>query len=68
MDWVFIGTLVGSLVTSTHSGRETCEGRAVMLREKGVIGRCVFVKGDSVGVYSFYKVAPLPRIEESLPW
>jgi len=40
MDYVFIGILLGSLVTSTHPTREACEGRAVMLKEKGVVGEC----------------------------
>jgi hypothetical protein len=41
MKWILIGTLLGSLVTSTHETREACEGRAVLLREKGVIAKCV---------------------------
>ena len=40
MDWIFIGVLFGSIVTSTHSTREACEGRAVILKEKGVVGKC----------------------------
>ena len=40
MDWVFMGMLLGSLVTSAHPSREACEGRAVMLKEKGVVGKC----------------------------
>lgn len=41
MNWVFIGLLGGSLVTSTHDTREACEGRAVMMREQKVErGRC----------------------------
>lgn len=40
MNWIFIGTLLGALVTSQHATREACEGKAVVLREKGVIGKC----------------------------
>lgn len=40
MSWIFIGTLLGALVTSTHDNREACEGKAVVLREKGVSGSC----------------------------
>jgi hypothetical protein len=41
MTWLFAGMLLGSIVTSSHETREACEGRAVLLREKGVIGQCV---------------------------
>lgn len=41
MKWIFIGMLLNSIVTSDHDSREACEGRAVLLREKGVIGKCV---------------------------
>lgn len=40
MNWIFIGILAGSLVTSTHNDKEACEGRAVTLKEKGVVGKC----------------------------
>jgi hypothetical protein len=41
MTWIFVGILAGSLVTSTHDNKEACEGRAVTMKEKGVIGgRC----------------------------
>lgn len=40
MSWIFIGLLLGSSVTSQHDSREACEGRAVILREKGVAGKC----------------------------
>lgn len=33
--------LLGSIVTSSHDTREACEGRAVLLKEKGVVGKCV---------------------------
>ncbi len=54
LQWVFIGYLLGSTVTSQHDTREACEGRAVMLREKGVVGQCVQVPGQqfSTGLYS----------------
>lgn len=42
MNWIFIGLLAGSLVTSGHDTREACEGRAVIAKEKGVErGKCV---------------------------
>lgn len=40
MNWIFIGLLAGSLVTSTHETEEACLGRAEMLRKKEVVGRC----------------------------
>lgn len=41
MNWLLIGTLLGSIVTSNHDTREACEGRAVLLREKGAAVKCV---------------------------
>lgn len=41
MNWILIGYLAGSLVTSTHETREACEGRAVILKEKSVSAKCV---------------------------
>lgn len=42
MNWIFIGLLAGSLVTSQHDTREACEGRAVVAREAKVErGKCV---------------------------
>lgn len=67
MNWIFLGLLAGSLVTSAHDTREACEGRAVIAREKGVErGKCVelsqhglisggsgsFFRCDSTGVCS----------------
>lgn len=40
MNWLFVGILLGSAVSSQHETREACEGRAVLLKEKGVIGQC----------------------------
>ena len=36
MEWTLVGILLGSIITSQHPSREACEGRAVVLREKGV--------------------------------
>lgn len=41
MKWLLIGTLLGSMLSSSHETREECEGRAVMLREKGAFVKCV---------------------------
>lgn len=40
MNWIFIGLLAGSLVTSTHETEEACLGRAEVLKKKDVVGRC----------------------------
>lgn len=40
MEWIFVGALLGSVVTSSHTSRELCEGRAVLLKERGVVGEC----------------------------
>lgn len=47
MNWILIGTLLGSLITSTHDTREACEGRTVTLKEKGVSAKCVEAPGHS---------------------
>lgn len=39
--YIFIGILLGSIVTSTHGDKEACLGRKAILQEKGVIGDCV---------------------------
>lgn len=36
MNFILTGILLGSIVTSGHDTRELCEGRKVMLAEKGV--------------------------------
>ncbi len=41
MHWLLMGTLLGSIVARTHDSKEACEGRAVVLREKGVSAQCV---------------------------
>ena len=41
MNWILIGILAGSLITSTHDTREQCEGRAVILREQKAVVKCV---------------------------
>lgn len=38
--WILIGVLLGSIVSSQHDTREACEGRAVILREKGARVKC----------------------------
>lgn len=40
MNWICIGLLAGSLITSTHDTREACEGRAVILRESKAVAKC----------------------------
>lgn len=55
MNWLFIGTLLGSIVTSGHDTKEACEGRKVILQEKGVAGQCV---GDSRGLTSGTSILP----------
>lgn len=41
MSWILVGTLLGSVITSSHDTREACEGRAVLLREKNAGAKCV---------------------------
>ena len=44
MKYLFVGLLLNSIVTSEHETREACEGRATLLHEKGVIGKCIEVQ------------------------
>ena len=48
MNWICIGLLAGSLVTSLHDTREACEGRVVMLREAKVSAKCVEIPHNVV--------------------
>ena len=41
MNWIFIGILYSTLMTSAHDTKEACLGREAVLKEKGVIGKCV---------------------------
>ena len=51
MKWLLIGQLLGSIVTSEHDSREACEGRAVLLREKGATARCIEPLPAFTGTY-----------------
>ena len=57
MNWVFVGILMGTVVTSTHDSREACEGRRVVLAEKGVNGKCVEL--SATRSYTGTTIAPL---------
>ncbi len=62
MTWVLVGLLGGSLLTSEHQTREACEGRAVILREKGAQAKCVELGSSSSNLtYQIYPstMAPL---------
>lgn len=48
MTWFLIGWLLGTPVTDHFTNREACEGRAVILREKGFAGKCVEVDQNPV--------------------
>lgn len=52
MNWILIGTLLGSIVTSQHDTREACEGRLVVLKEKGVAGECKQIQQQNYTVYN----------------
>jgi len=41
MEYLLIGTLLGSIITSEHKNREACEGRATLLREAKASVQCV---------------------------
>lgn len=43
MGWIFVGLLLGSVVTSSHESEEACLGRKALLEKKEVRGQCVLV-------------------------
>jgi hypothetical protein len=51
MNWILIGTMAGSLITSLHDTREACEGRAVILKEQKAIVKCVEMPPVSGSLY-----------------
>ena len=54
MEWLLIGTLLGSTITSQHATQEACEGRRVMLEKlkAGVRVTCVQAPGGAYGTFS----------------
>lgn len=41
MKYILIGTILGSLVTSSHDSEEACKGRqAMLLKEKSIMSEC----------------------------
>ena len=59
MSWILIGSLAGSLLTSTFDNREACEGRAVILREAKATVKCVempinYISSSSITVSPTY--------------
>ena len=40
MNWIFIGAVAGSLVTSAHDTKEACLGRKAILAENKIVGEC----------------------------
>ena len=52
MKYLFVGMLLGSIVTSSHDSEEACKGREAILKEKGVIGQCVKENNLTLGTSS----------------
>lgn len=49
MKYILIGTLLGSIVTSSHDSEEACKGRREVLKEKGAVVECY--KDPSTNLY-----------------
>jgi hypothetical protein len=58
MNWICIGLLAGSLITSLHDTREACEGRAVVLREAKALAKCTEMPRSWTGTTSNYIMLP----------
>ena len=39
--WLFVGTLFGAAVFSTHVSQEDCYGKKLLLAKAGVTGDCI---------------------------
>lgn len=49
MNWICIGMIAGSLITSLHDTKEACEGRAYSLREAKAVAKCVEMPSSTIG-------------------
>jgi len=58
MKWIFIGLLWNSTVTFQHDTREACEGRAKVLSEKGVYGKCIEIVVIGVTSSGYITLSP----------
>lgn len=61
MNWIMIGTLAGSLITSLHDTRESCEGRAVILREQKAIVKCVEMPREGAHFFNGGGIITIPN-------
>lgn len=52
MNWLLVGAVAGSIVTSSHADKEACMGRVAVLKEQKIEATCVPVpsgSGNSLG-------------------
>ncbi len=61
MEWVYIGIVAGSLVTSLHPNKEACEGRKAILAEQKIAGKCVEAPSFTVGLPTYQGSIIYPR-------
>lgn len=56
MNWICVGLIAGSLVTSLHDTEEACKGREAMLQKQKVRTTCVPMPSHSVssGIITSY--------------
>jgi len=52
MDWIFLGIIAGSIITSAHPSEEACLGRKAVMEKQHIAGICVKAPSNSVGLTS----------------
>lgn len=56
-EWIYIGLVAGSIVTSVHPSKEACLGRKTMLEEQKIAGKCVEAPGP-FGTSGLFTITP----------
>ena len=52
MDWIFLGIIAGSIITSALPSEEACLGRKAVMEKLHIAGICVKVPSNSMGLTS----------------
>lgn len=54
MDWIFVGVILNSIVTSGFSSEEACLGHKAMMEKQKIIGVCVDASSLRTGTNSVF--------------
>ena len=58
MDWILIGIVSGSLVTSTFKDKEACMGRVATLHDQKIEAKCVEVPAGRLSIGPIGTIQP----------